>query len=103
MEEDLRLFEVGVHSVGLATASVEESLDHEGVDECKHDRVGGRDRHRRAARRQGDKNARSQHEEQGGEHKEFGVHFCFTARKIYGKVYFPKKRIKAGIFPTPRP
>lgn len=43
MEEDLRLLEVGVHSVGL-TATLEETLDQEGVYEGEHDRVSGRDR-----------------------------------------------------------
>ena len=62
MEEDLRIFEVGVHSVRLA-AALEESLEHERVEQGEHERVGGRDSEQGATGGQGDHYSRSQHEE----------------------------------------
>jgi len=72
---------VGVHSVRLA-ATLEESLQDEGVQERKHERVGGRDREGGTARGEGHDDAGGQNKEQGREDKEFGVHFYNSTQKI---------------------
>lgn len=81
MEEDLRLLEVGVHSVRLA-ATLEESLEHEGVQERKHERVGGRDRQGGTARGEGHDDAGGEDKEESRKDKEFGVHFIIQRRKF---------------------
>ena len=81
MEEDLRLLEVGVHSVGL-TATLEETLEQEAVDEGEHDRVGGRDRESGTAWGERHQHAGSEHEEQSRKDKNFGVHFICLTQKI---------------------
>ena len=75
MEEDLRLLEVGVHSVCLAAHGLEEDLGDQHVDDHEHEGVGGGDREGGGARGQGHQDAGREHKEQGGKNNELGVHF----------------------------
>ena len=65
---------MGIHTVSLA-ATLEETLEHEGVEERKHERMGGRDREGGTSWGQGHDDAGGEDKEEGSENKEFGVHF----------------------------
>ena len=80
MEEDLRLLEVGVHSVRLAAHGLEEHLGDQDVDDHEHERMGGGDREGGGTWGQGHQDAGREHKEQGGKNNELGVHF-YTKRR----------------------
>ena len=81
MEEDLRLLEVGVHSVRLAAQhGLEEHLGDEHVHDHEHEGVGGGDREGGGTRGQGHQDAGREHKEEGGKDNELGVHF-YTKRR----------------------